>query len=109
GVAFLDVAVRTENNDTDIVGFKVERHAADAAWELDHLTGLDIVEAVDAGNAVTDGQNLANFGNFGFLAEVFDLVFQNCGNFRSADIHQPTSFSASLSEASLVFSDVSIW
>src|SRR5690606_11520576 len=28
GVAFLDVAVGTENNDTDIVGFKVERHAA---------------------------------------------------------------------------------
>src|SRR5690606_7730789 len=109
GVAFLDVAVAAEDDDADIVGFEVQRHAANAAGELDHLAGLDIVEAVDAGDAVTDGQNLTDFGNLGFLAEILDLVFQNCGNFRGADIHQPTSFSASLSEASLVLSDVSIW
>jgi hypothetical protein len=54
----------------------------------------DIVEAVDAGDAVTDGQDLTDFGNFGFLAEILDLVLENCGNFRGADIHQPTSFSA---------------
>src|SRR5690606_35312996 len=47
-VAFLDVAVGAEDDDTDIVAFKVERHAANAAWELDHLAGLDIVEAIDA-------------------------------------------------------------
>jgi hypothetical protein len=34
---------------------------ADAAGELDHLAGLDIVEAVDAGDAVTDRQHLADF------------------------------------------------
>src|SRR3546814_10767631 len=43
GVAFLDVAVRPEDHDADIVGFEVERHAANAARELHHLTGLDIV------------------------------------------------------------------
>src|SRR5205807_8273810 len=96
-VAFLDVAVGTEDDDADIVGFEVERHAADTAWEFDHLAGLDIVEAVDAGDTVTDGQNLADFGDLGLLAEILDLVFQNCGNFRGADVHQPTSFSASLS------------
>ncbi|MHC2794564.1 hypothetical protein ACVINZ_003576 [Mesorhizobium jarvisii] len=109
GVAFLDVAVGAEDDDADIVGFEVERHAADAAGEFDHLTGLDIVEAVDAGDTVTDGQHLSNFGDLGLLAEILDLVFQNCGNFRGADVHQPTSFSASLSELSLVLSDVSIW
>src|SRR5690606_9045173 len=88
GVAFLDVAVAAEDDDADIVGFEVQRHAANAAGELDHLAGLDIVEAVDAGDAVTDGQNLTDFGNLGFLAEILDLVFQNCGNFRGADIHQ---------------------
>ena len=108
-VAFLDVAVGAEDDDADIVAFEVQRHAADAAGELDHLAGLDVVEAVDAGDAVADGQHLADFGDLGLLAEILDLVFQNCGNFRGADVHQPTSFSASLSELSLVLSDVSIW
>ena len=109
GVAFLDVAVVAEDHDADIVGFEVQRHAADAAGELDHLAGLDIVEAVDAGDAVADGQHLADFGDFGLLAEILDLVFEDRGNFRGADVHHPTSFSASLSEESLVRSEVSIW
>jgi hypothetical protein len=96
GVAFLDVAVGAEDDDADIVGLKVQRHAADAAREFDHLAGLDIVETIDAGDTVTDGQHLSDFGDLGLLAEIFNLVFQNCGNFRGADIHQPTSFNASL-------------
>src|SRR6201991_3204190 len=62
-VAFLDVAVGAEDDDADIVGFEVERHAADAAGELDHLAGLDIVEAVDAGDAVADREDLADLGD----------------------------------------------
>src|SRR5690606_36152027 len=108
-VAFLDVAVVTEDDDADIVGLEVLRHTADAAGEFHHLAGLDIVETVDAGDTVTDRQHLADFGNFGLLAEILDLILENCGDFRGADVHQPTSFSASLSELSFVLSDVSIW
>ncbi len=46
----------------------------DAVGELDHLARLDVVEAVDARDAVTDGQHLADFGDLGFSAEVGDLV-----------------------------------
>ena len=46
------------------------------AGELDHLAGLDIVEAVDAGDAVADGQHLADVGDVGFVAEVGDLRFR---------------------------------
>src|SRR3546814_13486976 len=53
GVAFLDGGVRAEDHDTDIVGLEVQRHALDAAIEFDHFAGLDVVEAVDAGDAVT--------------------------------------------------------
>jgi hypothetical protein len=87
-------AVGTEQHDADIVGFQVQGHALDAAWELDHFTGLDVVETVDTGDTVTDGQHLTNFGDFGFLAKALDLVLEDCGNFRGADIHQPTSFIA---------------
>src|SRR5690606_1558576 len=108
-VAFLDIAVGAEDDDADIVLFEVQRHAADAAGKLDHLAGLDVVEAVDAGDAVADGENLTDLGDLGFLAEILDLVLKDCGDFRGADVHQPTSFSASLSELSFVLSDVSIW
>ncbi len=87
GLAFLDLAVGAEDHDADIVAFEVERHAFDAALELDHLAGLHVVEAVDAGDTVADRQHLADFGNFGLLAEILDLLFENGGNFRRADIH----------------------
>jgi len=87
GLAFLDLAVGAEDHDADIVGFEIERHAFDAALELDHFAGLHVVEAVDAGDAVADGEHLADFGDFGLLAEILDLVLEDCGNFRGADIH----------------------
>src|SRR5882762_2096141 len=107
GLAFLDLAVGAEDHDADIVGFQIQRHAAGAVLELDHLTGLDVVEAVDAGDAVADGQHLSNFGNLSLLAEILDLVFQDRGNFRGADVHQPASFIACLIELSLVRSELS--
>src|SRR6185436_14322119 len=107
GLAFLDLAVGAENHDADVVGFEVERHAAGAVLELDHLAGLDVVQPVDAGDTVTDGQHLPDFRDLGFLAEILDLVLQDRGNFRGADVHQPASFIACLIELSLVRSELS--
>src|SRR5712671_1579801 len=107
GLAFHDLAVGAEDHDADVVGLQVERHAAGAVLELDHLAGLDVVEAVDAGNAVADGQHLSDFGDFSLLAEILDLVLQDRGNFRGADVHQPASFIACLIELSLVRSELS--
>src|SRR5262249_40262909 len=72
GLAFLDLAVVAEDHDADVVDFEVERHATHTVLELDHLAGLNIVETVGAGNAVADGQHLADLGDLGFLAEVLD-------------------------------------
>ena len=55
--------------------------------KLDHLAGLDIVETVDAGDAVTDRQHLPDLGDFRLLAEILDLLLENCGDFSGADIH----------------------
>src|SRR4029450_441166 len=107
GLAFLDLAVGAEDHDADVVGFEVERHAAGAVLELDHFTGLDVVEAVDAGDTVADGQHLSDFGDLSLLAEILDLVLEDRGNFRGADVHQPASFIACLIELSLVRSELS--
>src|SRR5690606_1715059 len=108
GVAFLDAAVVAENNDTDVVGLEVQRHAPDAARKLDHLAGLDVVEAIDAGDAVADRQHLSDFGDFCLLAEILDLLFEDRGDLSGLDFHQRTSFMAVLSDVSLVRSELSI-
>src|ERR1700693_2726166 len=106
-LAFLDLPVVAEDHDTDIVGFEVERHAADAVLEGYHFTGLDIVEPVGAGDAVANREHLADFRDLGLLAEVLDLLLEDCRDFFGAAIHQPTSFIACLRAVSLVRSEVS--
>ena len=104
---FLDLAVLAEDHDADIVGLEIERHAAHAVLELDHLAGLDVVEAVDAGDAVADREHLADFGDLGLLAEILDLLFQDGRDFGGADVHQRASFIANLIALSLVRSELS--
>src|SRR5262249_26133533 len=89
--AFLDLAVIAEDHDADVIDLEIEHHAAHAVLELDHLAGLRVVEPVDAGNAVADRQHLAYLGDLGLLTEIFDLLFEDRGNFSGADIHQETS------------------
>ena len=106
-LAFFDLAVGAENDDADVVGFEIERHAARAVLELDHFAGLNLVEAVGAGDAVADRQHLADLGDFGFGAEIGDLALENGGNLCGADIHQPTSFMRVRMALSLVLSEPS--
>ena len=98
GLAFADVAVGAEDHDADVVGLEVQRHAADAALELDHLAGLDVVEAVDAGDAVADRQHLADLGDLGLGAEILDLLLQDRGDFGGADVHLEDLFSFNVRE-----------
>src|SRR5207247_695122 len=86
---------------------EVERHAAHAVLELDHLAGLHVVEAVGARDAVADRKHLADLGDLGLLAEILDLVLEDRGNFSGADVHQETSFIACFMALSLVRSEES--
>ena len=57
-----------------------------AVLEFDRLAGLNIVEAINAGDAVANRQNLANLADLSLIAEICDLVLEDRGNFRGADI-----------------------
>ena len=76
----------------DIIGFEVESHALNAVGEFDHLAGLHIVEAVDAGDTVTHRQDGTDFADFGFGAEIGDLVLDDLGDFCGADFHGFSAF-----------------
>src|SRR6185369_11578557 len=85
--AFGNVRVRPEDHDADIVGLEVEGHALGAVVELDHFAGLDVVEPVDAGDAVSDREHGPDFGDFCVSREIRDLVADDAGDFSSADVH----------------------
>ena len=53
-VALADAPVVAQNHRADVVFFEVERHAHDAAGELQKLRHGAVLKAVDAGDAVTD-------------------------------------------------------
>ena len=76
---------------------------SDEPMIYDKLTPLEYLEfvaglwGIDAGDAVTDREHLADLGHFGFLAEVLDLLLEDGGNFGGADIHYWVPFMAALS------------
>ena len=87
GVAFLDGAVRTEDHDTNVIGFQVQGHALDAAREFDHFTGLHIVQTMHAGDTVANAEHLADFRNLRFGAEIGDLILDDPRDFSGIDVH----------------------
>ncbi len=102
-IAFADAGIVAEDHDADIVGLEVERHALGAVAELDHFAGLDLVEPIDARDAVADRQDLADLGDIGLGAEIGDLLFQDRGNFRRPDFHLPNPFHRKLQPVELAF------
>ena len=59
-VSLLDELVVTEHDHTDVVGLQVESHALQSGAELHHPLGLDVLEAIDTGDTVTNGQDTAS-------------------------------------------------
>ncbi len=107
-IAFADLAVSPEDHAADIVAFKIERHALDAAGKFHHLAGLDVIQAIDARDAIANRQHATDLGNLGGLAEIADLFFEDGSDFSGANVHQRTSFNAILSCDNLVLREVSI-
>ena len=58
-VTFFDELVVTEDDNTDVVGLQVEGHALKAGAEFHHLLGLDVLEAIDTSDTVSDGEHAA--------------------------------------------------
>ena len=76
-IAFFDLLVRTKDNHADIVFFKVKGHSLDPAFKLDQLTGLNLVQTVNAGDTVTDGEHLPYLGNIRRDIGVSYFIFDN--------------------------------
>ena len=74
----------TEDDDTDVVGLQVEGHALEAGAELHHLLGLDVLEAVDTGDTVTDGEDAAGLLQVGLGGGAKDPLLEDGGDLGGA-------------------------
>ena len=61
-------------HDADLVFFQVHGDAGDAVREAEQFARHDLVEAVDAGDAVAEGDDGADFVNRDFRFVVLDLL-----------------------------------
>ncbi len=74
GVAFLDLGVVAEEHGADLVFVEVHGEAGYVVGELNELAGHDLVEAVDAGDTVAEGDDGADFVDLDALLVVLNLL-----------------------------------
>ncbi len=95
GVALADRLVVAEDDDADIVGLEIERHAADTgAREVDQLPGHYVLQTEHAGDAVAHGEHLAGLGDVLLGVERGDLLLEYLRDLGGADLHQAAPFMA---------------
>ena len=77
-----------EEHGADVVGLEVEREAGDVVRELEHLERHRVLEAVDARDAVADGQDGADLGEVGLaVVEALDAALEDGGDLVGLDLH----------------------
>ncbi len=80
-VAFLELAEVAEDDGADLGLVEVHGEAGDAVRELDELAGHDLVEAVDAGDAVAERDDGADLVDLDALLVVLDLLAEKLCDF----------------------------
>ena len=86
-VALADRRVGTEERHTDVVFLEVEHHPDEATGELDELTGHGRVQAVDAGDAIADGQHSSRLDDVDRGVVAGDLLLDDVGDLFGAKLH----------------------
>ena len=87
-VALDDLVPLAEEHGADVVGLEVEGEAGDAVRQLEHLQRHAVVEAVDAGDPVGDGEHRADLGEVGAAGvQSLDPLAQDRCDLVGLDLH----------------------
>ena len=88
-VALDDLLPRAEEHGADVVGLEVQRQADHVVREFEHLERHAVLEAVDAGDAVTDREDGADLGQVGLTGvEALDAGLEDGGDLVGLDLHE---------------------
>ena len=82
----MELPIISEDDDTDIVSFEVQGHTSDARPELDHFSGLDLVESDHSGDTITNTDNSSEFLDIVHLGNVHDFVLNHLGGVSDAQL-----------------------
>ena len=82
-----DLRRLAEQHDADVVFFEVESETEDVVSEVHELSGHGVVEAVDARDAVADGEDRSDLGDVDRLLVTGELLFQDLRDFVRFDVH----------------------
>src|SRR5205085_6420460 len=93
GLALPDVEVVTEDDDADGVLFEVQGQPERPVLELDHLRRHGLLEAVDAGDAVTDFEDGPCLVDVEIDVEGLDLLADDRADLVSPDLRHGASYS----------------
>mmetsp|Transcript_34393 Transcript_34393/g.111927 ORF Transcript_34393/g.111927 Transcript_34393/m.111927 type:complete len:322 (+) Transcript_34393:990-1955(+) len=85
-VALHDGAIVSEHDDTDVVRLQVQRHALQAAGELNHLAGLHTLQPVDASDTIADAEHTADLLHILLVREVRNALGQDLRELGRADL-----------------------
>src|SRR5262249_41681494 len=97
---FLDFLELAQQHRTNALLFQIQRDAEHAVGKLEHLAGHRVLDTVDAGDAVPDGNDAANFGDIDVDGVAPDLLANNLGNLVSFDVHSQSSLTITFSDDS---------
>ena len=87
GVALGDVAVVAHDDGADRVALEVQRKPVGVARELDHLALHHVGQAVDAGDAVGEGDDRSLRARLDAHVEALDLLLDEVADFRRGELH----------------------
>jgi hypothetical protein len=67
----------------------------ETAGELNHLFGLDVLQTIDTGNTITNGQDTTGFLEVDFRVGTEDALFKDRRDFGGAGLSRSVSTSSS--------------
>jgi hypothetical protein len=60
-VAFFDLSIVTEYDNTNVIWFEIQSHTFDSGVEFNHLLGLDVFKTMDSSDTISDSEYLTGF------------------------------------------------
>ncbi len=75
----------TQNGNTDVVHFQVQNHSQNTTGELQKLHGHRVLDTVNTGNTVTDGQNRSGLADVQLFLIILNLLGNNLTYFLCPD------------------------
>ena len=87
GIALGDVAVVAHDDRADGVAFEIERESVGIVRKLDHLALHHVGQAVDAGDAVGEGDDRPFRAGLDAHVEALDLLLDEVADFRRGELH----------------------